>query len=162
MNRKVLFMSVGGLCFVSYFMLANLVMDVGIVAAQRRQPFYQNDSPSSIRPVQSFFNVVDWVQANAAPNTRVSSVMAPWVVLRTERWCVSYPWVKNERTILTFFQKVGIDYLIVAPSWRNKDKLATVLIDAYPKLFTEVFRDGDARVYKIEKENLNRILGGYK
>jgi hypothetical protein len=162
MNRKVLFMSVGGLCFVSYFMLANLVMDVGIVAAQRRQPFYQNDSPSSIRPVQSFFNVVDWVQANAAPNTRVSSVMAPWVVLRTERWCVSYPWVKNERTILTFFQKVGIDYLIVAPSWRNKDKLATVLIDAYPKLFTEVFRDGEARVYKIEKENLNRILGGYK
>jgi hypothetical protein len=162
MNRKVLFMSVAGTCFVSYFVLANLIFDARIVAAQRRQPFYQNDSPGSIPAVQSFFNVVDWVQANTPPDIRVSSVMAPWVVLRTERWCVSYPWVENQRTILSFFQKVGIDYLIVAPSWRNKDKLANVLIDAYPKLFTEVFRDGEARVYKIEKESLNGILGGCK
>lgn len=162
MNRKVLFMSVAGTCFVSYFVLANLMIDVRIVGAQRRQPFYQNDSPSSIRAVQSFFNVVDWVQANTPPDTRVSSVMAPWVVLRTERWCVSYPWVENQRTILSFFRKVGIDYLIVAPSWRNKDKLASVLIDAYPNLFAEVFRDGEARVYKIDKESLNGILGGYK
>lgn len=161
-NRKMLFMSVAGTCFVCYFVLANLIIDVRIVAAQHRQPFYQNDSPSSIRAIQSFFNVVDWVQANTPPDIRVSSVMAPWVVLRTERWCVTYPWVENQRTILSFFRKVGIDYLIVAPSWRNKDKLATVLIDAYPKLFTEVFRDGEARVYKIDKESLNGILGGYK
>jgi hypothetical protein len=162
MNRKLLFTSVAGACFVSYFVLANLIIDARIVAAQRRQPFYQNDSPSSIRAIQSFFNVVDWVQANTPPDVRVSSVMAPWVVLRSERWCGTYPWVENRRTILSFFQKVGIDYLIVAPSWRNKDKLANALIDAYPKLFTEVFRDGEARVYKIDKESLNGILGGCK
>jgi dolichyl-phosphate-mannose-protein mannosyltransferase len=162
MDRKLLLTGVVGACFVSYFVLANLIIDARIVAAQRRQPFYQNDSPSSIRAIESFFNVVDWVQANTPPDVRVSSVMAPWVVLRTGRWCVTYPWVENQMAILSFFQKVGINYLIVAPSWRNKDRLATALIDAYPMLFTEVVRDGEARVYKIDKESLNGILGGCK
>ncbi len=161
-NRRALLMSVAGTCFVGYFVLANLTIDLRIVAAQRREPFYQNDSPSSIPAIQSFFNVVDWVRTNTPPDVRVSSVMAPWVVLRTERWCVTYPWVKNPQTILSFFQKVGIEYLILAPSWRQKDKLATALIDAYPKLFTEVVRDGDARAYRIDKEHLDEILRGYK
>jgi hypothetical protein len=82
------------------------------------------------------------------------SVEAPWVVLLTERWCVSFPSINKSKILAEFLKNVNPEYLVLAPIVHNTQRYFFPIIEANPDVFREEFRSGDARVLLIDKTKL--------
>jgi len=138
--------------FIVYFIFSNLTIDAKIVMSQHRTPYYSET-------VRNFINSIEWVGDNLPEESRIISVRAPWVVLFSGRWCVSFPWVDDQYTILDFFDKVKVEYLIVSPALHNRQRHLLPIIEDNPNLFQLLYGRGEVKVYKINYSLLRDRLG---
>jgi 4-amino-4-deoxy-L-arabinose transferase-like glycosyltransferase len=129
--------------------LPNLARDFKLVASIHSAPFYTTSTGSMHN--KNFIDCIEWVKNNTSSDSRIISVQAPWVVLLAERWCVSFPWVNEEKIVLDFIKNIDACYIIVAPLIPDRQHYILPVIKNHEEEFREVYKSGDAKVYLINK-----------
>lgn len=128
------------------FLLSNVRRDLQIVKNQHQRPYYQPN-------MTDYFKIVDWVKTNTNPDCRIVSVDAPIMAYFSERYCISFPRVKNSDALLSYLLNINCDFLIISPSSViERPYLQTVLIK-YPEYFIKQFSIDQSVVYKFRNRS---------
>lgn len=142
-------------CF--FYVVSNSFQNSKIIKHQRSENYYscyQSD----------LFSASSWLKGNAPKEARVVSVLAPVASMVSDRWCVSFPRIKDPDRIMLFLKEIGGEYLIVCPSYGHEEDYLIATVNSYPLFFQKVYTQGYAVIFKINREKFGNmcILTGTK
>lgn len=131
----------------------NIYHDLTLLKSVHIIPGYCPDYGNQ-QNVKNFMNVIVWIKKELPPGSRIISDMAPWVVLFSEKWCISFPKTSNQEIITEFIRETGADHIVVAPVYKEKYVYLTPVIEAHPTAFSLLYKSGQARIFRINQEAL--------
>jgi len=137
--------------FIIYFIGSNIFTDVKIVMSQHKTPFYSEE-------VQNYRDAIFWLKDNTSKESKIIGIRPPNVVLLSGRWCVSFPWVKDQYMILDFINRVEAEYIFVSPATLNKQRFMLPVLTDNPNLFQLLYSKGEAKVYQVKRNLLSDKL----
>jgi hypothetical protein len=140
---------VAGFCIL--YMSDNSLQNGKIIKRQRAVNFYSNYA-------SSFFSVSSWLKENTPKEARVVSVLAPVASMVSDRWCVSFPRIKDPNRIINFLKEIRGEYLIVCPAYGHEEDYLLMVINSYPSCFQQIYNQGDAVIFKVNQEKI--VKGG--
>jgi hypothetical protein len=133
------------LVFLGVYISFNSFQNYKIVKNQRSISNFYSPYASDL------ITTAGWMKNNIPGNVRVVSVMAPVASMVSNRWCVSFPRIKDPDRLMAYLNQIKSDYLIVCPAWEHEDQYLKLIIDSYPSHFKKLFTRGEASVYRIER-----------
>ena len=131
----------------------NIYHDFSLLKSVHGIPGYWPDYGNQ-QNVKNFMTVIRWIKEELPQESRIISDMAPWVVLFSEKWCISFPKTDKQEIIVEFIKRTGADHIIVAPLHEEKYVYLTPVIEAQPTAFSLLYESGQARIYRINQEVL--------
>lgn len=137
--------------FIIYFIGSNIFADVKIVMSQHNTPFYSEE-------VQNYRDTVFWLKDNTSKESKIIGIRPPNMVLLSGRWCVSFPWVKDQYMILDFINRIEAEYIFVSPATLNKQRFMLPVLTDNPNLFQLLYSKGEAKVYQVKRNLLSDKL----
>lgn len=132
------------LVFMGVYISFNSFQNYKIVKNQRSVINYYSPYASDL------MTTAGWLKNNVPGDVRVVSVMAPVASMVSDRWCVSFPRIKDPDLLMAYLNQIKSDYLIVCPAWEHEDQYLKLIIDSYPSHFKKLFTRGNATVYEMK------------
>jgi hypothetical protein len=104
------------------------------------------------RSIKNFLSSIQWTAQNTRPDNIIVSDRAPWVYLLSERKTYGFSRVQDTSEVLNSIIQRNPNYIISSRVTVVGRYLSRMLTD-YSHLFTEVYREGDSAVYRVNEKD---------